>query len=218
VTVNACLVDVWDTILTADFKARIRALTAFIGVDFDVWLEEWGKTVDERGRGKLTMAESFALTLLACGIEPAPGLVAELIRRDAGLLLDGTTVYDDVAGFFAALRARGIRSALVSNCSESTRPLLEGLGLVPLADAVILSCEVGSLKPSPEIYRSALEELGVAPADAVLIDDQLRFCVGAEAVGASAIQIARPDLGKPVVHSGFPVVGSLPEALGLLGG
>jgi HAD superfamily hydrolase (TIGR01509 family) len=216
VAVRACLVDVYDTILSDNFKARVGALTRLADVDFDRWLEEWDKTLDDRGRGKLTLAESFTRTLLACGIEPTPALVSELVRRDAELLLDGSRVYDDTAPFFAALRAHGIASALVSNCSQSTRPMLERRGLVQLADSVILSFEVGSVKPSPEIYLSALEELGVAPADAVMIDDQARFCAGAQAVGIRAIQIARADLGKPVTGSGFPVVRTLPEALGLL--
>ena len=216
-TVRACLVDVYDTILSDNFMARVRALTAFADVDFDRWLGEWDKTLDDRGRGKLTLAECFARTLLACGIEPAPGLVSELVRLDAELLLDGARVYADTAPFFAALRARGIRSALVSNCSASTRPMLEQRGVIQLADSVILSFEVGSVKPSAEIYLSALEELGVAPADAVMIDDQARFCAGAEAVGVRAIQIARADLGKPAANSGFPLVRTLPEALGTFG-
>jgi len=81
---------------------------------------------------------------------------------------------------------------------------------------VILSCEVGSVKPSGEIYISALEELGVAAADAVMIDDQPGFCVGAEAVGVRAIQITRGDLDGQVSGAGFPVVRSLPEVAGLL--
>ncbi len=55
----------------------------------------------------------------------------------------------------------------------------------------MLSCEVGSAKPSPEIYVTALADLGVAAADAVFIDDQPTFCMGAEAVGVRPIQIAR---------------------------
>ena len=72
------------------------------------------------------------------------------------------------------------------------------------------------MKPSREIYISALEELGVAPADAVMIDDQPAFCAGAEAVGVRAILITRGDLDGQVRGSGFPVVRSLPEAAGLL--
>jgi len=225
VTVRACLVDVYDTILSDNFRARVGALTAFAGADFDRWLDAWDKSLDDRGRGKLTLADAFTQTLLACGIEPAPGLVCELVRRDVELLRDGSHVYDDTAPFFAELRARGIASALVSNCSESTRPMLEQRGLTQLADSVILSFEVGSVKPSPEIYLSALEDLGIAPADAVMIDDQARFCAGAEAVGVRAIQIARANLARPVANSGstvansgFPVVRTLPDALALLGG
>ena len=62
---------------------------------------------------------------------------------------------------------------------------------MPLVDAVVLSCEVGSAKPSPEIYVTALADLGVAAADAVFIDDQPTFCMGAEAVGVRPIQIVR---------------------------
>jgi len=102
--------------------------------------------------------------------------------------------------------------ALVSNCGDTTRSLLEDLGVIPLADSVILSCEVGSAKPSPEIYVTALEDLGVAAADAVMIDDQPSFCVGAEAVGVRAIQIVRRDLDGQVPEPGFPVVRSLLDA------
>ena len=70
-------------------------------------------------------------------------------------------------------------TALVSNCADTTRAQLDYLGVIPLVDAVVLSCEVGSMKPYPEIYVTALEELGVAAVDAVFIDDQPTFCVGA---------------------------------------
>jgi putative hydrolase of the HAD superfamily len=214
--IRACLVDVYDTILTADFRARMAALTSFAGVDLGTWLEEWLKTGDDRGRGRLSMAGSFAVTLRACGLEPEPALVGELVRMEARLLREGARLYEDTVPFLGKLRSRGILIALVSNCSQNTRQMLEHLGVIPLADSVILSCEAGSLKPSAEIYLGALKALGVAPADAVMIDDQAGFCAGAEAVGIRAIQIARPDLGKQAAESGFPVVRSLLDVTALL--
>jgi putative hydrolase of the HAD superfamily len=214
--VRACLVDVYDTILTSDYQARRRALTSFAGAGPDVWEHEWLKTAHDRGTGRLSMAAAFAQTLSACGIEPVPPLVAELVRMDAELLVAGTSLYDDTAVFFAKLRSRGLLIALVSNCSQSTRQMLEHLGVVSLADSVILSCEVGSLKPSPGIYVSALDALGVAAADAVMIDDHARFCVGAQALGMRAIQIARPGVRIPADDAGFPVVTSLLDVPQLL--
>jgi putative hydrolase of the HAD superfamily len=207
--VRACLVDVYDTILNSDFRARARALAAFVGVDTDLWLEGWLNTHAERDRGKLTVAGSLAQTLLACGVDPEPELVAELVRLDSELMREHCRLYADTVPFFAKLRAQGVLIALVSNCGDTTRSLLDYLGIIPLVDAAILSCEVGSIKPSPEIYVSALEELGVAATDAVFIDDQPGFCVGAEAVGVRAFQITRGDLDGQVSGSGLPVVRSL---------
>jgi HAD superfamily hydrolase (TIGR01509 family) len=214
--VRACLVDVYDTIVYSDFEPRVRTLIALAGVDADVWMPEWLKTGPERGLGKLSMADSFARTLLACGVEPTQELVDVLVREDARLLREDTRLYDDTVPFLEKLRSGGIETALVSNCSENTRQMLDHLGVISLTDTAVLSCEVGSMKPSREIYLSALDDLGVAPADAVLVDDQLKFCVGAEAVGISAIQIVRAGHHGQVAESGFPVVRSLPDALELL--
>jgi putative hydrolase of the HAD superfamily len=209
---RACLVDVWDTILKPDFEDRLTALTAYAGVDAATFLAEWLITRTDRDRGKLSVASSFARTLQCCGIDPRPDLVSDLLRMDAELAREHVRLFDDTVPFFTELRSRGVLIALVSNCSDTTRPLLEELGVIRLADSVILSCEVGSAKPSPEIYVSALEDLGVAAADAVMIDDQPSFCVGAEAVGVRAIQIVRRDLDGQVPKPGFPVIRSLLDA------
>jgi glucose-1-phosphatase len=50
-------------------------------------------------------------------------------------------------------------------------------------DALVLSCEVGHVKPEEQIYRRALEAAGVPPAEVVFFDDVERFAKGAEAVG-----------------------------------
>jgi len=214
--VSACLVDVYDTILSSDFVPRMRALTALAGVDTDVWLKEWAKTGDDRGRGKLSMADSFALTLQACGKDPRPELVSDLVAADARLLREDSRLFGDTVPFLGKLRSQGIGIALVSNCSASTRPMLEHLDVLPLVDAAVLSFEVGSLKPCREIYLSALDDLGVAAADAVMLDDQAKFCVGAEAVGIRAIQIVRANHHGEIADSGFPVALSLLDTLPLL--
>jgi putative hydrolase of the HAD superfamily len=214
--VRACLVDVYETILDPDFLPREQALAAFAGVETDAWFEEWIKGHAERDRGKLSVAASFAQTLQALGIEPKPELVDDLARKDAELMRQYCRLYDDTVPFLTELRARGILIALVSNCGDTTRSLLEYMGVIPLVDAVVLSCEVGSIKPSPEIYVSALEDLGAAAAEAVMIDDQPRFCVGAEAVGVRAIQIARGDPDGQATGAGFQVVRSLSDVTPLL--
>jgi HAD superfamily hydrolase (TIGR01509 family) len=70
--------------------------------------------------------------------------------------------------------------------------VVERFGLNDEFDAVILSFEVGAQKPEPEIYRFALERLGVQdPARAIFVDDQTAYCDGAAVVGLDTRLIIR---------------------------
>ena len=214
--VRACLIDVYDTILRSQFVPRMESLVKPLGIAIGDWLAEWDKLREDRDRGRVTIAASCARTLTAFGIEPEPGLVADLARRDVEFSRTHTRLFDDTVPFLERLRSKGVLTALVSNCADTTRGQLEYLGIVPLVDAVVLSCEVGSMKPYPEIYVTALEELGVAAVDAVFIDDQPTYCVGAEAVGIRPIQIARDEADGYVSQWSFPVVHSLFDVSSLL--
>ncbi|MBX4190964.1 HAD family phosphatase [Candidatus Saccharibacteria bacterium] len=56
-----------------------------------------------------------------------------------------------------------------------------------LFDDIVLSYQTGSVKPEPEIYKMSAKNLGVKPAECVLVDDILIYCHGAEAAGMSAV-------------------------------
>lgn len=215
-TVKACLVDVYDTILASAFPERQRELAAMAGAEAGVWQAEWLRLSLDRDVGALSMAAAFERTLAACGLDPDPVLVAGLVARDAELIASHTTVFADSVPFLAKVRAAGAGIALVSNCAENTRAMLAAKGLLSLADTVILSCEVGFAKPDPEIYLLAAQALGVSPADAVMLDDQPRFCAGATAAGLRAIQVARPEVGGHPPDPRFSSVATLQDALPLL--
>jgi HAD superfamily hydrolase (TIGR01509 family) len=214
--VDACLIDVYDTILRYAFRPRMQYVIEPLGISLDDWLTEWEPMREDRDRGRITMAASMERTLRALGLDPRPGLVGELSRRDAEYAHGRIRLCDDTVPFLTWLRSAGVRTALVSNCGDTTRSLLDYLGVIPLVDAVVLSCEVGSMKPHPEIYRTALDELGVAAVDAVFIDDQPTFCVGAQAVGVRPIQIARDRPEDYVSAWEFPVIRTLLDAKPLL--
>lgn len=56
-----------------------------------------------------------------------------------------------------------------------------------LFDSMVLSFEVGVIKPDPRIYQIAAEKLGVEPSEVVFIDDGEGNCEGAESVGMKSI-------------------------------
>ena len=110
---------------------------------------------------------------------------------------NGVHLWEDSLPTLRELRARGLRTAIVSNCDHSTRPIVDELGLEREADAVVLSFEVGVAKPDPGIYRAALDALDARPEEAVFVDDQAAYCEGAEAIGIRSFLILRDDADPP---------------------
>lgn len=207
---EACLIDAYDTILTCDFSVLRRELPALADLPHGTWDEDYNRFSLLLNDGRMSKAAAFGEILRARGQEPRPELVREMVRLDQELLIAHARLFDDTIPFLERLRARGIKIAIVSNCTENTRPLLASLGVDALADAVILSCEVGAAKPAARIFRHALARLGVAAEAAVFVDDQAAYCAGSEAVGISAVQIVR---GEPdgQVPRGTTMVRSLTE-------
>jgi putative hydrolase of the HAD superfamily len=78
---------------------------------------------------------------------------------------------------------RATKIAAVANAWPYLRARLRGDGLAELFDEVVLSCEVGCAKPDPRIYRLTLERLGVAPGDALFVDDMADNVEAAESIG-----------------------------------
>jgi len=67
-------------------------------------------------------------------------------------------------------------------------------------DVYVNSAMVGMSKPDPGIYELTLERLGVAPSEAIFLDDTLRNVDAARELGLHAIQFVRPDVSLPVLE------------------
>ena len=215
---EACLVDAYDTIVTCDFTPLRHGVPALAGIPLAAWEQEYTLVSPMLNDGRLSKAQAFRQIMASCGGQATDDLIAELVRRDQELLLANARLYDDVIPFLTRLRHRGIKIAIVSNCTENTRAMLVATGVDQLADELVLSCEVRSAKPAPEIFRHALGRLGVGPEAAVFVDDQARFCAGSVAVGIRAAQIVRGDLDGQLPAEGVTLVRSLPEVEALFGG
>lgn len=192
-TSRACLIDVFDTVLSVDFAQHSAGLAVRAGVDpaaySEALMSNWLHVVMD-GRVSIEDALTGVLSELGTPVRDDAALAA-LVHADEELLHDLHVLHDDIVPFLESLRASGVRTAFVSNCSSNARPLLTRIGLAGLVDELVLSCEVGAAKPDPTIYRIALDRLGVAATDTVFVDDQQSYCDGARAIGIDAVLIDR---------------------------
>ena len=122
-------------------------------------------------------------------------------------------LYDDALPAIGALRQLGLLIGLVSNTGRDLDAFVRHFGLD--VDAWISSRMHGKVKPSPTIFRAALEMLEVEPAEAAMIGDSPRDDVeGARALGLRAFLVDRE--GRfPERDDALPSLLALPAALGL---
>ena len=131
----------------------------------------------------------------------------EAVRTTLGLLPEtfsvvreefwaGDALDTSLVDFLRALRPR-YQTALLSNAWNDLRGVLEReLKILDAFDQVIISAEVGLVKPDERIFRLALERLGVAPREAVFVDDFSENIDGARAIGLHAIHFRSADQAR----------------------
>ena len=92
-----------------------------------------------------------------------------------------------VLDWAADLRASGYRTGILSNLPRVLGEELRAApGFLDPFDHVTFSYEMGSIKPEPAIYLDAIGGLGVAPGEALFLDDRTDNVQGARAVGLQA--------------------------------
>ena len=134
--------------------------------------------------------------LAAHGVEPGEiePFVRELIALYSVQPAARTRLYDGGAELLASLAARGMKLGICTNKPQAiTEQVLSELGIASYFEAVVGVRPDVPVKPDPVMLRTALDALGVAAPDAVMIGDS-----------ASDVGVARA-LGVPVivVRSGY---------------
>lgn len=104
---------------------------------------------------------------------------------------------------------KSYKTALLSNVGHSVMDtIFTSQQLDDLFDVVILSADVGTVKPYPEIYELTASRLALQPEECIMIDDSVRNIEGAEMTGMKGIlygsaEQVKADIEK-LIGSGNP--------------
>ncbi|GAB4468777.1 MAG: hypothetical protein Kow00124_03310 [Anaerolineae bacterium] len=120
--------------------------------------------------------------------------VGRALRIDPELLPDlrydfsrGDVLDRDLIELIRELRRRRILVGLMSNNIPALRTEIEALRIDYLFDAVVISSDIGILKPDPRAFHAVLDRLHTSAQDAIFIDDFIENVMGARRVGLEAI-------------------------------
>lgn len=93
----------------------------------------------------------------------------------------------------AALKRRAVPLYALTNWSAETYPhAVERFEFLTWFDGILVSGEVGLIKPDPAIFRLLFERFAIRPAEAVYIDDNADNVAAAAALGMRAIRFTAP--------------------------
>ena len=143
-----------------------------LGVDRDEFAREWVDVFYERMAGVFPSTEATLRHICKrLGVEASEESVARSARIRFEYSRDSLVPRPGVAETLSALKDRGYKVGLISNCTEEVSRLWESTPLAPLFDVAILSFDVRMAKPDPRIYELATERLGVDSKDCLYVGD-----------------------------------------------
>jgi beta-phosphoglucomutase len=100
-------------------------------------------------------------------------------------------------------RDRDLSLALVTNApEENVEAILLALELAEFFDEVVLSDEVGPVKPDPAPYEAALDKLGVSPEEALAFEDSTSGITSSVAAGIPTVGIASTQAPEALKDAG----------------
>jgi putative hydrolase of the HAD superfamily len=166
----------------------------------DTWWHEWTQQNpfgwrDEKLRVSMRL-QYRQVFLAALGLDASPELRAALDDAWSGSIMRRhNAIFPDVMPTLHAMRAQGLRLAIVSNWDESLLSHTDELGLTPLFETIVGSLAVGYEKPHKRIFEIALERLALAPEDVIHVGDMyVSDVVGARRAGIRPVLLDRYDL------------------------
>jgi 2-haloalkanoic acid dehalogenase type II len=198
--IKAVVFDLYGTIMTSQegVESKDEALSRVLrDAGHDVYFQEmWSARqlvafIDyPRGRAN-TPSEYYAKVLERLEISRDARLIEELVSKD--FEFEKNLLYPDVAPTVNALKAKGIKTAIVTTIAcWKFEPLLRQNNVE--IDFLCTAREAKAVKPNPKIYSAVLNKFEVNAEEAIMVgDDPKTDIVPAKKMGIKTVLLNREE-------------------------
>lgn len=121
------------------------------------------------------------------------GVEEDYARKLILLAISRQETIAPTAALIADLKRAGYRLFVLSNMSREFIDYLRKQEVYANFEGDVVSCEVGVVKPMPQIYDMLLEKFSLNAAETIFIDDRRENVEAAEAKGITAFHFDRND-------------------------
>ena len=192
--VRAVIFDLWNTIAEwpharwAEVRPRVAERLGLTPEEFDT-----------RWYGELAhLRETGPIADVLARFDLSPDAAEDVLALRGDVTRQGLVPVPGAAETIAELRDRGLRTGLITVCSEDVPRIWPETLFHGLFDAEVFSSSVGLRKPDPRIYALALDELEVPASEAMFVGDGANDeLAGAERVGMTSVMLEVPPEKLP---------------------
>ncbi|AUI60372.1 HAD family hydrolase [Amycolatopsis sp. BJA-103] len=192
--INGICFDLFSTLIhKRPHNPFFRQVADELGLDLGRWKPAYDELHDETMAAIVPgIVARIVLSARSAGTRVTPDAVRVAVDRHFADFVASVEVDPQALPLLERLRLRGMSLALVTNASDHAEWLFDRLGLREHFDVTVFSHRIKRLKPHPEIYRHALDRLGIAaPHCAFVGDGQHDELGGARAIGMATVLVDR---------------------------
>ena len=187
-TVKADFFDLGGVIVRTEYQAPRQHLAERLGMEYEdiVKIVFESPSSIKASVGEISAEQHWAEVTKRLR---RPASETESIRTE---FFAGDIVDRELLDFIRSLRPR-YSVGLISNAWLDLREYIEEQKFEDAFDHMVISAEVGVMKPEARIYQIALEQAGASPNEAVFVDDFYENIEGCEKVGIHGIHFKDPE-------------------------
>ena len=172
---KAVVFDLFETLVTEWQKPKYlqSEVAADLGVDLQLFLGEWQSLGKQRFLGDYPNVEQVIEKILNnLGVSRDKQLIIKVARKRELIKKQCFDVIESkIVEMLSGLKKKGYKIGLISNCSPEEIYGLEDCALRSYMDVVVLSCDVGMIKPDVKIYEHCAFLLGEQTKNCFFIGD-----------------------------------------------
>jgi epoxide hydrolase-like predicted phosphatase len=187
VSFRAVYIDLGGVLARTEFQAPRQHLAERLGMEYEdiVRIVFDSESSVRASLGEITEAEHWAGIMRRLR---RPVSEAESIQEE---FFAGDVIDRNLFDFLRGLRET-YKTGLISNAWSGLRPWIVRHKFNDAFDVMVISAEIGVMKPDPRIFQYALEQLDMTPSETVFIDDFPENVEAARLLGMHAIHFTNP--------------------------
>ena len=187
-TIRAIFFDFGGVISRTEYQAPRQHLAERLGMEYEdiVKIVFQSRSSDRAAVGEISTEEHWAEVTKRLR---QPASETKAIREE---FFAGDVIDREIVNYLRSLRSSH-HVGLISNAWSDLRDYIISQKFEDAFDHMVISAEVGVMKPEARIYQIALEQAEVSPNEAVFVDDFYENIEGCQAVGMHGIHFRDPQ-------------------------